>query len=75
MREAERQKILNIFSNGEKMLGFYEAIGMNGLSDFADADAHEIAMRIDIYLGGKHINKLGVRAIQNIIDAAEEAEE
>ena len=70
MHESERQKILNVFSNGEKMLLYYEAIGMKSLRDFANADANEIAMRIDIHLGGKHINRLGLQAIQNVIDAA-----
>lgn len=71
MKQIEQQKILSVFSNGEKMLNYYKAIGMKNLSDFAGADAGEIAMRIDIHLGGKHINSLGVHAIQNVIDRAE----
>ncbi len=70
MKQSERDKILNIHSNGEKMLSYYEAIGMKSLSDFANQDAKEIAMRIDIYLGVKRMNSMGVRAIQNVIDAA-----
>jgi len=72
MKENERQKILSVFSNGKKMLCYYEAIGMNRLSDFRGGDANEIAMRINIYLGGNHMNKLGVQAIQNVIDIANE---
>jgi hypothetical protein len=74
MKEIERQKILAVFSNGAKMLSYYEAIGMEFLRDFKGGDAAEIAFRIDIYLGGRRMNKLGVQAIQNVIDVANEEE-
>jgi len=52
------------------MLKYYKAIGIKSLNDFKGANANEIAMRIDIHLGDKHINKLGVKAIQNALDKA-----
>ncbi len=70
MEQSEREKILRIYSNGAKMLSYYEAIGMRSLRDFKNADAEEIATRINIYLGRKHINSLGVQAIQNVINQA-----
>lgn len=56
------------------MLAYYKAIGMKSLSDFKGADARKIAMRIDIYLGVKRMNSLGVQVIQNVVDKANEVE-
>ena len=67
----EKRKMLRAHSIGPRMIGYFEEIGIERLSDFAGADAGEIAMRIDVALGRKHINRLGLEAISNLIALAE----
>jgi nucleotidyltransferase/DNA polymerase involved in DNA repair len=69
--EDERRKILLAHSIGPRMVVYFEQIGIERLADFVGADADEIAMRIDIALGRKHMNRLGVDAIRNVIALAE----
>lgn len=72
MNQIEREKLLAVPSIGPIMVRYFEAIGMQGLGDFAGADAGEIAMRIDIHLGVRRMTALGLRAIENVIAAAEQ---
>lgn len=44
------------------------------LSDLRGADADEIAMRINIALGRRHLNRLGAAALENLIALADEAQ-
>ena len=67
----ERRKMLQAYSIGPKMIVYLQEIGIERLSDLTDADAGEIAMRIDIALGRKHMNPLGVAALENLIELAE----
>ena len=67
----ERHKMLQANSIGPKMIAYLEEIGIERLSDLKGADADEIAMRIDIALGRKHMNRLGVAALVNLIALAE----
>lgn len=74
IEESERRRMLRAHSIGPKMIGYLEEIGIEKLSDLAGADAEIIAMRIDIALGRKHMNRMGVEAIGNLIAlAAKEA--
>ena len=68
---GERQKMLRAHSIGPKMIGYLEEIGIERLSDLRGADVGEIAMRIDIALGRKHMNRLGVAALENLIALAD----
>ena len=68
---SERQKMLKAHSIGPKMIAYLEEIGIERLADLKGADAGEIAMRIDIVLGRKHMNRLGVEALENLIALAE----
>lgn len=52
------------------MIRYLEEIGIERLADLRDADPQQIAMRIDIALGRKHINSLGVVALRNLIELA-----
>lgn len=70
MDDLEREKLLAVPSIGPTMVRYFAAIGMARLSDFAGGDAAEIAMRIDIHLGARRMNALGIRAIENVIAAA-----
>ena len=72
--EEERQKMLKAHSIGPKMIFYLEEIGVERLSDLRGADAGELAMRIDIALGRKHMNRLGVAALRNLIALAEEVD-
>ena len=68
----ERQKMLRAHSIGPRMIAYLEEIGIERLADLKGADAGEIAMRIDIALGRKHMNRLGVAALANLIALAGE---
>ncbi|MCT7377462.1 helix-hairpin-helix domain-containing protein [Chelativorans salis] len=75
IEESERRRMLRAHSIGPKMVAYLEAIGIERLSDLAGADPEMIAMRIDIALCRKHMNRLGVEAIRNLIALAEEETE
>ncbi len=62
--------MLRAHSIGPKMVGYFELAGITTLREFKGADPHIIAMRIDIALGRKHMNRLGVEAIKNLIELA-----
>ena len=68
--DEERRKMLRAHSIGPRMLVYFEMIGMERLDDFADAEAEEVAARIDAAIGRKHMNRLGVDAIRNLIALA-----
>ena len=68
----ERQKMLRAHSIGPKMIAYLEEIGIERLADLKGADAGELAMRIDIALGRKHMNRLGIAALENLIALAEQ---
>jgi hypothetical protein len=69
--EAERKKMLRAHSIGPKMIAYLQEIGIERLSDLAGANPEEIAFRIDIALGRKHMNRLGVEALRNLIALAD----
>lgn len=62
IEEAERAKMLKANSIGPRMPTYLEEIGIHRLSDLRGADAEELAMRINVALGRKHMNRLGVAA-------------
>lgn len=66
----ERRKMLRAHSIGPTMVSYLEEIGIKRLSELKGADAGEIAMRIDIALGRKHMNRLGIAALENLIELA-----
>jgi hypothetical protein len=66
----ERKSMQRVHSIGPKMIGYLEQIGIERLGDLSGADPHEIALRIDIALGRKHINSLGIAALRNLIELA-----
>jgi nucleotidyltransferase/DNA polymerase involved in DNA repair len=68
----ERQKMLRAHSIGPTMIAYLEEIGIERLADLKGADAGELAMRIDIALGRKHMNRLGIAALENLIALAEQ---
>lgn len=68
--QDERRSMLRAYSIGPTMIRYLEEIGIERLADLRGADADAIAMRIDIALGRKHINSLGVAALRNLIELA-----
>ncbi|MBB6469617.1 hypothetical protein HNQ96_005507 [Aminobacter lissarensis] len=70
--QDERKSMRRAHSIGPQMIRYLEEIGIERLSELRGADPHEIAMRIDIALGRKHINSLGVAALRNLIELANE---
>ncbi|WP_054313633.1 hypothetical protein [Mesorhizobium sp. 1M-11] len=69
--ETERKAMLKAHSIGLRMIAWLEEIGIERLVDLKGADADEIAMRIDIALGRRHLNRLGIAALQNLIALAD----
>lgn len=67
----EKARMLKAYSIGPKMIAYLEQIGIERLEDLAGADAGEIALRIDATLGWKHLNRLGVEALRNLIELAD----
>ena len=51
-------------------IAYLEEIGIERLADLKGADPHQVAMRIDIALGRRHMNRLGVEALANLIALA-----
>ena len=68
--ENERAKMLRAYSIGPRMIGYLEEIGIERLDDLKGADAEVLAMRIDVALGRRHMNRLGVEALRNLIALA-----
>lgn len=69
--EEERKSMLRAQSIGPTMIHYLEEIGIECLADLRGADPGEVAMRIDIALGRKHMNRLGIAALRNLIDLAD----
>ncbi|HUH49602.1 MAG TPA: hypothetical protein VLZ56_07100 [Mycoplana sp.] len=67
----ERARMLRAHSIGPTMVRSLEQIGIERLSDLIGAHAEEVAFRIDISLGRKHMNRLGVAALSNLIALTE----
>lgn len=68
---AEQQKMQRAHSIGPKMISYLAEIGIRRLGDLKNGDPDELAMRIDIALGRKHMNRMGVEALRNLIKLAE----
>lgn len=68
--EEDRRHMLRAHSIGPKMIGYLEAIGIETFAELADADAAELALRINAHLGHPHINGAGVVALENLISLA-----
>jgi hypothetical protein len=64
---GERARMMQAHSIGPKMVAMLERIGVETLDELANADARELAMRIDIANGGRRLNAMGVRALENLI--------
>lgn len=67
MDADERAPMLSVHSIGPKMISYLEAIDVTCLSDIRGADAQELALRINVALGRRHINRMGVAALENLI--------
>jgi hypothetical protein len=73
IEHGERRKMLAAHSIGPTMVGYLQEIGIEKLSDLRGADPHELAMRIDIALGRRHMNRQGLAALVNLIELAEKS--
>ena len=72
--QGERAKMRGSRSIGPRMIAMLEAIGIESLAELADADAQELAFRINVQIGSRHINQQGVKALQYLIDLAKQGE-
>ena len=68
--DDERKSMLRAHSIGPKIISYLQDIGITRLDDLKGADPIEIVMRIDISVGRKHMNSLGVAALRNLIELA-----
>ncbi|MCX8567826.1 MULTISPECIES: hypothetical protein [Hyphomicrobiales] len=69
--EDERKSMLRAHSIGPTMIRYLEEIGIERLAELRGADPQEIAMRMNIALGRRHINSMGVAALRNLIELAD----
>jgi predicted flap endonuclease-1-like 5' DNA nuclease len=67
---VSRRKIEAVPLCGPKTADYLELIGVTSFEELANADARELRLRINAYLGRPHINEMGVRALANLIAAA-----
>ena len=67
---VEGRPLLRAYSIGPRMIAYLEEIGIERLADLKGADAEVLAMRIDVALGRRHMNRLGVEALRNLIALA-----
>jgi len=63
--------MLRAHSIGPTMIRYLEEIGIERLAELRGADPQEIAMRMNIALGRRHINSMGVAALRNLIELAD----
>lgn len=70
----ERARMLRAHSIGPRMVACLEAIGIRRLADLKGADPAELAMRIDILHGRRHMNRQGVDALANLVALADAEE-
>ncbi len=69
----DRQRILAVPLCGPRTADYLEQIGYSRFADLASADARDLRLRINAWLGRPHINAMGVRAFDNLIEAARRA--
>lgn len=69
----DRTRIEAVHLCGPKTADYLEMIGINTFDELADADAATLRLAMNAHLGRPHINAMGVRALQNAIDAARAA--
>lgn len=69
--EDERKSMLRAHSIGPTMIRYLEEIGIERLAELRGADPQDIAMRMNIALGRRHINSMGVAALRNLIKLAD----
>ena len=69
--EDERKSMLRAHSIGPTMIRYLEEIGIERLAELRGADPQEIAMRMNIALGRRHINSMGVAALRSLIELAD----
>ena len=66
----DRAKIEAVYLCGPRTADFLEMIGIESFEALADADAHALRLAVNAHLGRPFINAMGVRAFQNVINAA-----
>jgi len=67
----ERARMLRAYSIGPRMIHYLERIGIERLEDLAGADPGEIAMRIDLLLMRRKLNRFGHEALRNLVELAD----
>ena len=68
----ERQRMLRAYSIGPKMIAYLGEAGITRLEELVGAEPLEIAMRIDVASGRRRLNSLGIAALRNLIELADE---
>jgi hypothetical protein len=69
----DRARIEAVHLCGPKTADYLEMIGVDSFDMLADADAAVLRLAVNAHLGRPHINEMGRRAFQNLIDAAKAA--
>jgi len=66
----DRARIEAVHLCGPKTADYLEMIGYTRFDSLSKADADKLRMAINSHLGKPHINAMGVRAFNNLIEAA-----
>lgn len=54
------------------MVKYLKSARVHDFDDLRDTDANELALRINVELGGNRMNALGVRALENLVELAKQ---
>jgi nucleotidyltransferase/DNA polymerase involved in DNA repair len=72
IEDNERRAMLRAHSIGPAMIRYLEQIGIERLADLRGEDPEMIAMRMNVMIGRRHINRQGVEALRNLVALADE---
>ena len=70
MPDSEKRELLAVPLFGPRMIEYLELLGISTLDELAEQSAEELQARINEKLGFRHINRMGVRALENAITYA-----
>ena len=70
MPDPEKKELLTVPLFGPRMIEYLELVGISTLDELAEQSAEELRLRINEKLGFRHINRMGVKALENAIGYA-----
>ena len=65
--ESEKKELLKVPLFGPRMIEYLELVGISALDELAEQSPEELQARINQKLGFRHINRMGLKALDNAI--------